>query len=101
MDDEERERHLNNLNEYFPPINFSIFPDLSLEFDRNIFDSISDFHDNNESTPRHIRNFTKAVVDFNVVHEVDLMYAFSCPLADDAFTWFREDVPINSISSLA
>jgi len=41
------------------------------------------------------------VIDFNVVREVDLMYVFSCLLVGDAFDWFREDIPINSISSLA
>lgn len=72
-----------------------------MSFDRDIFDSISDFLDNNDSAAQHIINFTKVVVDFNVVHEVELMYALSFLLAGDAFTWFHEDIPIKSIFSLA
>ena len=100
MDDEERERFLKKLSECFPPINFSVFPDLSISFDDDIFDSSSDFHNNKDSATQHILNFTQSVIDSNVVREIDLMYFFSCLLTDDANDWFQEDVPINSISSL-
>jgi len=101
MDDEERERSLKHMNWLCPPINFSVFPDLSISFDDDIFDSSSDFHNNNDSATQHIINFTQSVIDSNVVREIDLMYFFSCLLSDDAYDWFQEDVPINSISSLA
>ena len=42
------------------------------------------------------------MTDFNVVCEIDLMYFFSCLLlAGDSYDWFREDIPVKSISSLA
>lgn len=101
MDDEERERSLKHMSEWLPPFDFSIFPDFDIQYDDNIYDSIPNFHGNGDSAIEHIINFIKAVTDFNVVHEYNLMYVFVCFLDDDAYDWFLEDIPIKSISSLS
>ena len=48
------------------------------------------FGNNGESVTYHIDTFFKLVVDFNVVHEDDLMVIFSFSLKGDAENWFYD-----------
>ena len=56
-----------------------------------LFNVASKFFGNDgESITHHIASFFKLVVDFNVVHEDDLMVIFSFSLKGDAENWFYD-----------
>jgi len=104
MDEKEKEREdlLDYIDDTYPPLDFSNIPNIApFSYNVAIFDFILDFHGDDDSAAHHITFFIKAVVDFNRIHEHDLMWVFACLLVGGANDWFLDDLPIKCISSLS
>lgn len=85
----------------YPPLvlsSISSFPHDG--YDSDLFDHIAPFHGYDDSPRLHIVFFMRVVVDFNIVHEDDLMRIFASHLEDEASYWFQ-DPGRKSISSIA
>ena len=88
---------------HFYPIDFSNIPGFPNFYrDHNdICNYFRIFYVRGDSTIHHIIDFIGLLVEFNIVHEDNMMQMFASTLAEKAYCWFFEDLPNKHITSLS